>query len=99
LKVVFSAKARADLRDIALYIAEDNPPAARRFSQRLRRQALKIGDAPRAYPLVPRHERSEIRRYPFRAYLVFYRIEDGRVAVLRIIHGSRDYERLLFPID
>ena len=48
-------------------------------------------------PLVPRFERHGIRRRPYGDYLIFYRVEEDRVAIVHILHGARDYERLLFP--
>jgi plasmid stabilization system protein ParE len=44
-----------------------------------------------------RYQHLGIRRRPFRDYLIFYRIEAGRITVLRIIHGARDYDRILDP--
>jgi plasmid stabilization system protein ParE len=54
---------------------------------------------PRAFPLLPRHEESGIRRRPFGGYLIFYRVLDDAVEVLEVIHGARDYESVLFPTD
>lgn len=36
-----------------------------------------------------------VRRRPFGNYLIFYRIEDSTVQVMRILHGARDYARIL----
>jgi len=30
-------------------------------------------------------------------YLIFYRVADRRILILRVLHGAMDYERLLFP--
>jgi toxin ParE1/3/4 len=56
-----------------------------------------LGTMPKAFPLVPRHEQSGVRRRPYRDYLIFYRIAQNRVEILHILHGARDYEALLFP--
>lgn len=40
---------------------------------------------------------SSVRMWPidgFERYLVFYRVLDDGVEVLRVLHGSRDIERL-----
>jgi toxin ParE1/3/4 len=29
-------------------------------------------------------------------YLIFYRIGDSGIEVLRVLHGAQDYERVLF---
>jgi toxin ParE1/3/4 len=51
----------------------------------------------RGYPLVPRHGHLGIRRRPFGNYLIFYRVGANAIEVVHVLHGARDYERLLFP--
>lgn len=97
MKVVFSSQARAGLREIALFIARDNKTRALSFVQELQEKAQQLGDTPRAFPLVPRYEHRGIRRRPHGDYLIFYRVEDDRVAIVHILHGARDYEPLIFP--
>ena len=97
MRVVLSGEARADLREIALYIARDNKIRARSFVRELQAKAHDVGEMPRAFPLIPRYEHHGIRRRPFRDYLIFYRIDDDRISIVRIVHGARDYEALLFP--
>ena len=36
---------------------------------------------------------------PFRDYLIFYRVTAEAVEILRVLHGARDIDRLLFPED
>jgi plasmid stabilization system protein ParE len=97
MRVVLSDQAKADLRDIGLFIARGNKSRARSFVRELQTKAREVGDMPRAFPLLPRYERHGIRRRPFRDYLIFYRIEDDRASVVHILHGAQDYEALLFP--
>ena len=51
----------------------------------------------RAFPLLPGWEDQGVRRRAFGDYLIFYRISSRDVQVLRVLHGARDYERILFP--
>jgi plasmid stabilization system protein ParE len=51
---------------------------------------------PRAYPLVPRYEYLGIRRYVFQDYLIFYRVQEDLVEIIRVINGVQDYEKFLF---
>ena len=97
MKVVLSDAASIDLAAIADYIARDNPRRALSFVRELRVAALGLGDMPRMFSLVPRYAHQDIRRRPFRNYLIFYRVEADRVAIIRILHGAQDYETLLFP--
>jgi plasmid stabilization system protein ParE len=65
VKVVFAEPARADLIEIADYIARRNPQRARSFVQELRAVAAQLGAMPEAYSLVARMAGRGIRRRPF----------------------------------
>ena len=97
MKVVFSDAAKADLEHISDYIAADRPVRAETFVSELRSVALRLGEMPKAFPLIPRYERHGIRRRAFGSFLIFYRIEGEQVLIVHVLHGARDYERLLFP--
>jgi len=99
VRVVLSAQAKADLREIAFYIARHNKVRAISFVRELQQKATEIGEMPRAFPIVPRYEHQGVRRRVYRNYLIFYRVETGRVLVIHILHGARDYEAILFPDD
>ena len=96
MKVRFSDQALGDLRRIGDYIALDSPLRARDFVRELRERAMQLGGNPLAFPLVPRHEHSGIRRRVFRDYLIFYQVEADTVSIVHILHGAQDYETLLF---
>ena len=52
---------------------------------------------PRAFPLLPDWEDRGVRRRSHGNYLIFYRVHADQVEVLHVLHGARDYERILFP--
>lgn len=95
MRVAFSSEAEADISEIALFIARDNKPRALSFTRELRQAARRLGEMPRAFPLVPRHEQDGVRRRPYKDYLIFYRVEQTQVFVVRVLHGAREYEALL----
>ena len=97
MKVILSAEARRDLGEIGDYIAQDNPRRARSFVRELVAKARGIGEAPHGSEFVARYRDLGIRWRPFGAYLIFYRVEPHYVWIIRILHGSRDYEAVLFP--
>jgi plasmid stabilization system protein ParE len=97
MRVVFAEQAKGSLREIALYIARDNPERARSFVRELAAKARQIGKMPRAYAVVPRYQHLAIRRRVFGNYLIFYQIEGDLVAIVDVVHGARDYDALLFP--
>lgn len=96
MKTVFADAAMRDLEQIADYIAEDNPRRAASFVRETRDCCRKLGSSPQAYPLMPRHEASGIRRRPYGSYLIFYRVEREVVEVVHILHGARDYKPSCF---
>lgn len=95
MRVTFTADAKIDLREISDYIAKDNPHAALAVSRELRRNANAIGDNLLAHPLLPRFEAQGVRRRVAGSYLIPFHIVQSRVVILRILHGARDYDRLL----
>jgi toxin ParE1/3/4 len=49
-----------------------------------------------AFPLVPGHHKSGIRRRVHGNYLIFYKVARDRIVVIRVLHGAMDYEARLF---
>jgi plasmid stabilization system protein ParE len=43
------------------------------------------------------HHASGLRHRTYKNYIIFYRVGDDAVEVVRIMRGARDWERLLFP--
>jgi addiction module RelE/StbE family toxin len=97
MKLVITDEAKADLRQISEWIAEDNPARALSFVDELEDRCARLLEMPRAYPLVPRHENSGVRRVPHGDYLIFYRVTADTVDILHVLNGARDYEPILFP--
>jgi toxin ParE1/3/4 len=97
VNVVFSQEALDDLDRIAAGVAEDSPKRAVSFLHELRQGCEGLADVPRRFQLVPRYEHSGVRRRLVSNSLVFYRVDVGRVEVLHVLHGARDYESILFP--
>jgi toxin ParE1/3/4 len=90
-----SPRARADLVEIWLYIAERNPAAADRVLDAIEHSL------PRDWTqsLMGR-ERPEvaagIRSFVVMSWTVFYRVEDDSADIVRIVHGARDIDALEF---
>ena len=97
MNVLITAAAKVDLIEIRDFIRPHNPGRAASFVQELLDACQALDDAPLGFPLVPRYERSGIRRKVHKDYLIFYRVSEGRVEVIHVLHGARDYEALLFP--
>jgi len=97
MKVVLTAEALDDLEQIGDYIARDNPSRARSFVAELLGKARGLAALPEGFPLAPNYARSGIRRRAHGRYLIFYRIDPGQITVIHILHGSQDYQAMLFP--
>ncbi|MBX9885952.1 MAG: type II toxin-antitoxin system RelE/ParE family toxin [Novosphingobium sp.] len=95
MKVIFLRAARRDLATITRFIAQDNPPRAVSFVSALEEVALRIGGAPRGFPLVPRYEQQGIRRRSWRGYGILYALRNDSIAILRILGPGQDHDRLL----
>lgn len=88
--VQISAEAEADLDAIWDYIALDSPIDADRFLERL---VATLTTTLSTLPLAgrARDEFEEgLRSFPVESYIAFYRVHDGQVQIVRIIHGARD---------
>lgn len=92
MKLVFAPRARQDLIEISDYIARDNKTRAESFIHEIEIQCRRLPDNPLAWPEYER--RQGIRRMVFGRYLIFYRVQSGTIAILRIVAGVRDLRRL-----
>ncbi|HSP81241.1 MAG TPA: type II toxin-antitoxin system RelE/ParE family toxin [Myxococcaceae bacterium] len=93
-RVRWTQRSIEDLRAIGHYIAEDNPPAARQWLERLRQRAHQAAATPRAGRRVPELGREDIREVFLRSYRIVYRLARDGIEVLTVFEGHR-----LFPED
>jgi toxin ParE1/3/4 len=96
MTVTIAEAAETDLERIGDSIARDLPRRAVSFIAELRESCESLGSMPEAFPLVPGHHKSGIRRRVHGNYLIFYKVARDRIVVIRILHGAMDYEARLF---
>jgi toxin ParE1/3/4 len=96
VQVHLTDQAHADLMEIGEWIERDSPARAATFVDELHDACMQLGEMPKAFPLIPEKPRSGIRKRVYGDYLIFYIVED-RVEVIHVMHGARDYTRVLFP--
>ena len=101
MKVVYTFRARQDLRDIYDYIAFAllAPDAARNTTERILEAARSLQSMPERNPLYkeePWHSQG-VRFIPVKNYIVFYTVntDTDTVSVTRIMYGARDLSRQL----
>jgi addiction module RelE/StbE family toxin len=81
-----------DLEDIAGYISEDNPDAARRIVSRLWLAARTLAEQPEIGRPGRVHGTRElvVADTPF---IVPYRLVGSEIQILRVLHGARDWPK------
>ncbi len=90
-KLIWSPLARLDLKDIAAYIAEDNPLAAQCFVNSLFQAVERLTDFPDSGRVVPDFDDPDIREIIRRPCRVVYRIdrEKHTIEIARVLHAAR----------
>jgi plasmid stabilization system protein ParE len=96
-EVRFLQEALDDLDEIVSYIAQDKPAAAWRMHDKIIQYAEDLSFFPEMGHL-PRY--AKIRKAGYRMliakpYILFYKKIDDIVFIYRVIHGARDWKRLL----
>lgn len=88
MRVIWASEARQDLREIYLYLAADNPQAARTLQARIKEAVALL----RGNPLLGRPGRvADTRELVIQGapYIVPYQIRENRLELLRVYHTAR----------
>ena len=97
MKIIYSTAALMDLSNVGNWIAQDNPVRAHSFVDELMKACEGLAEMPLRFQLVRGHEESGVRRRPYGSYSIFYSVGEQGVEIVRVLHGARDYEKILFP--
>jgi toxin ParE1/3/4 len=90
LHVIWTDSAIADLRAIGEYVARDSEVYADRVvgqiidTARLLEQFAELGQ------VVPEYGDCNVRQRLWRSYRILYQVQPDRVAILAVVHASRD---------
>src|SRR6185436_18880091 len=90
MKVVWTAPAVDDLRELHAYIARDSDMYASGFVERIIVAAERLVQHPKFGRVLPETSDEQIRELLFQKYRIVYRIESDSIAILAVIHGARD---------
>ena len=85
MKLGFTWRALDDLSRLRAFISKDNPQAARRVSEALRRSIQRLIDQPQMGQEL--EEPADVRRWIAGPYVVHYMIDKQTITILRIWHG------------
>ena len=86
MTVYWSAKAKARLRKIHDYIAQDSPARAKQMVDRLIRRSERIATEPRADRRVPDYRQDDLREVLERPFRLIYLVSDGHVNIVTVKH-------------
>ena len=87
MKLFWTENAKRDLQAIRRYIAADDPAAAKRWADPLRKRARNALHAPFAGRKVPEFLRDDIRELIEGNYRIVYQVFEDRLVVLTVFEG------------
>ena len=92
-QIRISPRARSDLTEIWGYIADDSVANADAFIDQLyetiQMLAKQSGSGRHRDELAP-----GILSFPFGRYIIFYRANQGKIEIVRVLHGARDIQSI-----
>jgi addiction module RelE/StbE family toxin len=90
MRIRYTATALLEIDDIALYISERNPAAAKALIDRIRNAIATLAEIPE---MAQTTDEPGVRRLPLGSFpfLIFYTVENDEVVILHVRHGARRY--------
>ena len=91
MKIFFSSNAKSDLSEIVHYISEDNPQAAREWTNSIFESVKKLSCFPKLGRIVPEYFEDSIREIIKGQYRIVYKISqvDKNICIIAIHHSKR----------
>jgi toxin ParE1/3/4 len=86
MKVFWSARAKARLREIYDYIAIDSPTNALAVVDRLSKRSLLLAEEPRADRQVPEYMQEDLREVLVRPWRIIYQVNSDRIYIVTVKH-------------
>ena len=94
-QIILSAPAKLDLLNIWDYISEDSSETtADNFIDRITEKFCLLATQPEMGRQRPELQLG-LRSHAVFNYIIFYRISDSGLEIVRVLHGSRDIDNLL----
>ena len=89
MKTIWSPLAIDRTSEIAEYIAQDNPSAARIWVETLFDKVEILISSPKSGRVVPESKRDDIRELIYGNYRIIYRVDKNILSVLTVRHGKQ----------
>jgi addiction module RelE/StbE family toxin len=93
-EIRWTLTAAEDVQLLEQWIARDSPLNAVDFTDRLIGSVEILANNPLIGRVVPEFNREGLRELIFKGYRIVYSVEEGRLTILRVVHGARDLRRL-----
>jgi plasmid stabilization system protein ParE len=94
MKIIWSPLAIDRASEIADYIAQDKPSAAKRWINKVFAKVEKLKSSPQIGRVVPEISDNKFRELIYGNYRIIYRMEIKQISILTIRHGKQ-----ILPID
>ncbi len=90
-RIIWTLRARDDLKETVKFIARDNPAAALKLGDEIFKRVDDLERFPLMGRMVPERKQNELRELIFKNYRVVYRVEEMKqqIEVLRVWHAAR----------
>ncbi|HMW70549.1 MAG TPA: type II toxin-antitoxin system RelE/ParE family toxin [Cellvibrionaceae bacterium] len=88
----WTGHAKAQLRHIYDYVAQDSATYAKRVTQELVNRSLSLDELPRAGKVVAELNNELVREVSLYSYRILYEIKHEVIEVLAVIHKRRDVQ-------
>jgi toxin ParE1/3/4 len=95
--VNWTKPARADLKHIHDFIAEDSKHYAKKVAQEIREKADILNAHPNIGKIVLEVGKPEIQELYIYSYRIMYEVKNGQCYVLAVIHQRRDFSEENLP--
>lgn len=92
-RYIIAPIAKQDLKEINLYLIRFSPTAARRLKEQIKNQCNLLATFPEMGRKADNLEPG-LRCFPAGDYLIFYRLGNKHIEVVRVISGYRDLEAI-----
>lgn len=94
-RIFYTVQAEQDLQQIVEFIAHDNLAAAVRWLDEIEALFQLLATQPALGELMETRRFGEVRRHTAGNYVVYYRLADNGLQILRVLHAARNQEPLL----
>lgn len=89
-KILWTGPALDDLRGIRDYVSQDDPAAAKRLAEKIRKGVLRLADHPLSGRVVPELPGLNYREVIVAPCRIVSAVKKDRVIILRVRHGRRE---------